>query len=492
MIDFRPKRLRTKLSLGFALVLAVVLLLYIGGTSTILYLQLRAQLHRHAIADVETLKDLLVFGADGKLQLHEALSDPAPKLLRQRLLEVLTPAGTVLLRNSLLGNRSLGGKPFPGEGEGGFSPRSILLSDGTPVFLVSRRHIVQGNPIIVRVGYSEEEMSRTIEEVLGAQLSCLLLVLLIAGLMGYGSVRHALEPLEQMALRAQQITPQRLHERLPVGGAREIGDLARTFNSTFDRLEHAFDQLRRFTSDASHELRTPLAAIRSVGEVGLHKDGTREDYREIIGSMLEEVNGLTRLIDDLLMIARADAGHLRLNRSVFPVFDLVREVIALIEVLAEEKAQKFILEGDEMATVDGDRLVLRQAFLNVLHNAVKYSPVGGVIDVHLHINGRYVLVEVADRGTGIPPEHWTKVFDRFYRVDKGRSREIGGAGLGLSIAKWAVQTHGGDIGVKNNPGGGCIFQIRLLLCGGIGDPAAARLEQPQMSSVLTPPEQVRE
>jgi heavy metal sensor kinase len=264
-----------------------------------------------------------------------------------------------------------------------------------------------------------------------------------------------------MALRAQQITAQRLDERLQVDGTGEISDLAHAFNNTFARLEQSFDQLQHFSSDASHELRTPLAAIRAVGEVGLHKDGSREEYREIIGSMLEEANRLTRLIDSLLTISRADAGQLTLHPSVFPMLNLVHEAAGLIQILAEEKAQKLTLEGDEEATVEGDWLFLRHAVVNILDNAVKYSPVGGVIFVRVRRDGGYVIVEVADTGSGVAPEHRAKVFDRFYRVDRSRSRDAGGVGLGLSIAKWAVQAHGGDITVDNNLDGGCTFRIQL-------------------------------
>jgi len=297
------------------------------------------------------------------------------------------------------------------------------------------------------------------------QLLCLLAVLVGASLVGYRLIRRALTPLEKMAFRAQQISAERLHERLLVGDTGEISEFAHAFNNTLARLELSFDQMRRFTADVSHELRTPLAAIRSVGEVGLQKDGTREEYREIIGSMLEEVNHLTRLIDSLLTISRADAGHLQLHPSVLPLLYLVREAEELIEILAEEKTQKLILEGDDRAIVEADCVSLRQAFVNILHNAVKYSPAGSTISVGVRRDGTYVFVEVADMGCGIPPEHITKIFDRFYRVDKARSRDAGGAGLGLSIAKWAVQAHGGEITVDNNLDGGCTFQIQLPITG---------------------------
>jgi heavy metal sensor kinase len=266
-----------------------------------------------------------------------------------------------------------------------------------------------------------------------------------------------------MVRRAGRITADRLSERLPTGGAEdELGRLARVFNDMLARLEQAFDQIRRFTSDCSHELRTPLAIISSVGEFGLQKDGSREEYRAVVSSMLEEVDRLTSLVDSLLTISRADSGALQLQHSAVPVMEITRDVVSLLEALAEEKSQRIFLEGDESLEVVGDRLFLRQALFNVIHNAVKYSPEGGAIGVRvLHEDRGMVSVEIEDSGPGIPPEDQLKVFERFYRVEKARTRQSGGAGLGLSIAKWAVEAHGGSIHVTSVSGHGSRFCVRL-------------------------------
>jgi signal transduction histidine kinase len=178
--------------------------------------------------------------------------------------------------------------------------------------------------------------------------------------------------------------------------------------------------------------------------------------------MLEEVNRLTRLVDSLLTLSRADGGAIRFQTSRIPVLELAQEALGLLQVLIEEKAQTVRLSGDAAAEVQGDRLFLRQALLNILHNAVEYSPAGAEIAVAARRNGHdQVVLEIADNGPGIESEHAQKVFDRFYRVDKSRSRDRGGAGLGLSIAQWAVRAHGGEIALESKPGAGSTFRIIL-------------------------------
>jgi heavy metal sensor kinase len=368
----------------------------------------------------------------------------------------------VLYRNERLGDQSLGGNLAPGEGEGGYSIRSARLLDGSTVRMASRRHTLNGHPLVIRLGYSEQPIWVRFEELAVATLLAVPIVLALAGLAGYLLAKRALAPLEEMTCRAEEITSERLHERLPTGEIDdELGHLARVFNSLLARLEQSFEQLRRFTSDASHELRTPLTSIRSVGEVALQKDGTREEYRDTIGSMLEEVNRLTALVENLLTISRADAGRIQLHPTVFQAMDLAREAAGLFEVLVEEKGQRIVIAGDEGASLKGDRVFLRQALVNIIHNAVKHSPLGGTISVEVHCEPAGVQLEVTDDGPGIAPEHAARVFDRFYRADESRSRDEGGAGLGLSIAQWAVRVHGGDINLQAIQGRGCTFRIWL-------------------------------
>jgi heavy metal sensor kinase len=459
----RPRNLRTRLTLWYVTMLASLLVLAWGGTCLLLFLQLRSQLDHFAVQEIETVEGLFYFTPDGQLHMREDYHNhPESKDLIERYLEVLAPDGTVLLRNQRLANRTLDGPLFAGEGVGGYSQRTARLTDGTPVRLVSRVHELEGRRVVIRLAHDEGPLLERMRDLLLASLIVLPVVLAGAGLAGYSLAKRALAPIEEMARRAQEITPERLDARLANDYSDdELRQLAGVFNDTLARLEQAFEQLRRFTADVSHELRTPLAMIRSVGEVGLQKDGERAEYRDIVGSMLEEVNRLTSLLDNLLTISRADAGNIRLHRTTVPVLQLVRESVAIFEILIEEKSLRVSVTGDESAQAEGDYVFLRQAFVNLIHNAVKYSPVGGAIDVRLSNSRGELTVEIEDHGPGIPLEDQPKVFDRFYRVDKARWRESGGAGLGLSIAKWAVEAHGGAITLESRPNEGCTFRVRL-------------------------------
>jgi heavy metal sensor kinase len=456
------RHIRTRLAFWTVLMLAAVLAVYAAGAAFLLFWDLRLELTRHAIEDIETVEGLLYFDPAGTLHFRDDYHNhPESKQIQERYLEVFAPDGRMLFRNDRLGTLTLGGPVFDSEGRGGYSERTERLGDGTRVVLVSRRHTMEGRPILIRLAYSVEPIWLEINQLLLAFLAALPVALAGAWFAGYGLARRALEPLSQMTRHAEQITPDRLGDRLPVENPDdELGHLGRVFNETLDRLENAFEQMRRFTADASHELRTPLTSIRSVGEVSLQSDRTREEYRETIGSMLEEANRLTRLVENLLTVSRADAGQYRLQQTPIDVLDLTRESAALLDVLVDEKSQHLRLEGDQAATVVGDRLVLRQAIVNILHNAIKFSPHNGDISVTTTQQGHDVRIRIADSGPGVAEEDRGKIFQRFYRADKSRSSDSGGAGLGLSIAQWAVQAHGGKITVESGSGG-CIFQIAI-------------------------------
>jgi heavy metal sensor kinase len=283
----------------------------------------------------------------------------------------------------------------------------------------------------------------------------------IAG--GYLLAGRMLMPVGTMAEMARRITAESLSARLPVmNPGDEFGRLASVFNETLSRLDAAFEQLRRFTADASHELRTPLTAIRSVGEVALQQSLTAESYREVIGSMLEEVDRLTRLVENLLLLTRAEAGRIPLTRTVVDLGDLVAGVSDSLRILAEEKNQALTVEVAGRVAVVCDATVLRQGITNLLYNAIKYTPHMGLIRVGAKSTAAGdAMIEVQDTGPGIPAAHRQQVFERFYRVDHARSRDTGGSGLGLAIARWAVEANGGRIELESEEGRGTVFRVVL-------------------------------
>jgi heavy metal sensor kinase len=322
---------------------------------------------------------------------------------------------------------------------------------------------IGGRPVIVQVARSEGSIIQDRRQLLYILLLGLPIAGTAAGLGGYLLARRALSPVDRMAERARLINAERLNDRLPVDNPDdELGRLATVFNETLTRLEYSFEQMRRFTADASHELRTPLTALRSVGEVGLRGRRHEAEYREIIGSMLEEVDRLALLVDRLLTLSRADTGQAKLSLETVELPELAREVAEQLSVLAEEKNQSINLRLDSVPRWMGDRVVLRQALLNLVDNAIKYSPVGGEIEIRVAQTSDGPIIDVVDTGPGIPSDLQSRVFDRFYRVDKARSRENGGTGLGLAIAKWAVEVNGGRLTLESGNGSGSRFRITLM------------------------------
>jgi heavy metal sensor kinase len=309
----------------------------------------------------------------------------------------------------------------------------------------------------------EERVEQELGEILVVLVLGLPPIVALAGVGGYVLARRALAPIDHLGAEARRITAERLHERLSVPNQRdEIGRLAAVINETLARLESSFEQLRRFTADASHELRTPLSVIRGIGEINLRETRTPAEYKDAMGSMLEEVDRLTRLVDSLLQLSRGDAGTVRLSREAVDLGQVARDVVASLGILAEERQQRLRVDAADHVRVLADRLVLRDAVTNVIDNAIKYSPNGSTIDVRVQRDGARGAVSVIDEGPGIPVEHRERIFDRFYRIDEGRSRELGGTGLGLAIARWAVETNGGYISVDSTDRGS-VFRIVIPL-----------------------------
>ncbi len=457
-----PRHVRSRLTLWHVIVLGGLLAAYAGGASLFLFLSLREQVDRSLLDDLETVKGLLANEPGGFVSLR-AMHPEENDASLQRFVEVWAPSGTLLYRSPTLQGQELGGSPVASEGNGESEPFSQRLGNGLRVRTASSVYHIEDRRVVLRVAHSEEGPWREVREMVWVLALGFPMALLLAGFGGYALARKALGPVDAMTDKAERISAERLNQRLAVENPHdELGKLASVFNAMLSRLEAAFNQLRRFTADASHELRTPLTAIRSVGEVALQDQKSPAEYRDVIGSMLEEVDRLTRLVESLLVLSRADAGHVQLQRAHVSLLALAQEASALVEVLAEEKRQHVAVEGDTRPVVSADRLILRQAVVNLVDNAIKYSPADSRILVYVCASDNgHATLEVTDQGPGVPPEHSSHIFDRFYRMDAARSREWGGAGLGLSIARWAVQAHGGEIGVRSAGAQGSTFWIRL-------------------------------
>lgn len=287
----------------------------------------------------------------------------------------------------------------------------------------------------------------------------IVVALLVFG--GYAFTRRWLLPLDRMAAEAKQITVDDLSRRLPVTNAHdELGRMAGIFNVTLDRLENSFEALDRFVTDASHELRTPLTTLRSVGEVGLRRERTPAEYREIIASMLEEAERLQRLVERLLELASAEGGHQSVHRVATRLDETARTCVGNLGILAEQKRQKVTVVGDA-CLAHTDPLLFRQALLNLIHNAIKYSPEGTTIRVSVAEQEQGFEVRVADEGPGIRPENRAFITERFFRSDPSRGRESGGFGLGLSITKAYMSALGGSVAYEPAEPHGSIFRLVL-------------------------------
>jgi heavy metal sensor kinase len=288
------------------------------------------------------------------------------------------------------------------------------------------------------------------------------LLLGLAGIGGYLLATHSLAPLNWMAEQAREITGSNLNRRLEIGNAaEELAVLAASFNELLARLDQSFEAMRRFVADASHELRTPIAVIRGEADVALSHDRGAAEYQESLAIVLDESRRLSRLVDDLLNLARADAGRVKLEVQEFYFNELLAECCRSMQTLAS--ASGITLECRSAGDVQfrGDEGLLRRLAINLLDNAIRYTPPGGTVSAVLEADAAGVRIRISDTGVGIPPEAAPHVFERFYRADKARSRQDGGFGLGLSIVKWIAEAHNGAVDLTRNPGPGTTFTVTL-------------------------------
>lgn len=451
--------LRARLSRHYGGSLALVLVAFTAAFVWQHWMSLRDQLDHHLEEDLLVVVQMLDVRDGGAVWRGPARADPGYDAGTLRWVEVWDGEGTSIFVRGTDEHYRYQAAIGPPPTDAGFSSVRV---DKTPVRLLVSRQQIDGHPAVVRVGRTEDAIRADLTVWLVTSIVAIPVAVLLALVGGYILAGRALGPLGDMTEQARTISAEQLSARLPIAEPRdELGELASVFNATLARLEDAFARLRRFTADASHELRTPLTAIRTVGEVALRQPQTAEAYREVIGSMLEESDRLTRLVDSLLTLSRWDSGRVPLHREAFDLADLARDVAAHLAVLAEEKDLSLSVAATRPALVQADRLMIRQAVINLVDNAIKFSPTGMPVTVAVTTDGRSCSLQVADEGPGIPAEHHVHVFDRFYRVDSARGRERGGVGLGLAIAHWAVTANGGDISLCSATGQGSCFTIRL-------------------------------
>ena len=312
------------------------------------------------------------------------------------------------------------------------------------------------------VGYTVEGIVSTLEELFLSLLIGTPIVMVL--LVGFGLLltKFSLKSVDDITKSANEITAKNLSRRLQESEVDdEIGRLIITLNKMIERLEGSFIQIRQFTSDASHELRTPLTILRGELELALHNDKEIEDYQAVIASALDEVLRLSNVVDTLLELSKADTGRISMN---FRKDDLSTHMLDLaedLEILAENKSITLNTNIDRDISIEYDQARLHQAVLNVVDNAIKYTPDGGKIDFTLTEEEEEAVITIKDNGIGMSEEELPHIFDRFYRVDKARSKEIKGTGLGLSIVKWIIDSHDGTIDVAGIPKLGTVFSIRL-------------------------------
>jgi heavy metal sensor kinase len=454
--------IRVRLTLLFLAVESVFLVVFIASVYGLFTHRLTDAVDLNLRDKLETLGAAYeLSGEYVQVELDEHSRDT---LWADSIAQILTPDGRVLFQN-----RPGGAVPLPvsliapSQPEDGAVHLTSADVAGAGEMRIGRQvDKREGRPVVVAIAVPLKAMRQQQRALLSVMLMAGIVLLAVSVALGWFVVGRLLRPLGDMARKARQITAERLHDRLEVANPHdEIGQLATTLNGMMERLHASFDQMRRFTSDASHELRTPLTCMRNELEVALTQSRSPDEYRDVLGSTLEEIDRLTRLSDALLTLARLDSGRMTLQNEDVDLNELLVEAADRIRVQADAKgAELYVDAGSTPCRVKGDHRLIEQAFLNLMDNAIKYGGTG--IHVRLSMEDGAVVVTVHDSGTGIPTEHLEHLFERFYRVDKSRSRELGGAGLGLSLAKQYVELHGGSISVSSDAGNGTTFTVRFL------------------------------
>jgi heavy metal sensor kinase len=341
--------------------------------------------------------------------------------------------------------------------------------------IIEQNHITK----IVQIASSLEEVEDALNTLFLILIITVPLALIVASMGGQFLANKALKPVDNITQTARMITSQNLNQRIiPLKVKDEISRLIDTFNEMISRLDQSFQQMKQFSSDASHELKTPLTILKGEVEVTLRKERPPQEYQQILKSNLEEINRMSQIVEDLLLLSKADTGEIHLNKEDINLSKILNEIIAQMDMLARSKRlHLFTSNHQQDIHLFGDALRIRELLMNLIENGIKYTEEGGSIHITLDIEyhpplkiqsdsvggerEKLVKIIVSDTGIGISAEDKERIFDRFFRVDKSRSREEGGSGLGLSICKWIVEAHQGEIKVESELGKGSSFIVKL-------------------------------
>jgi len=462
----KPLGFRPKLTILFATVFTVMLSGFYVATYYLLANALETNLNDELQERAAGLKGYLDFENEQPVLKFDA-GDPEESLFVRtatRYYQIFDLATGGLVHQSQ--DLALLGLQFSADEIRQFNERPTLMdiqTDQGPLRLYND-HIQSpsGKVFLLQVGMSLQAKQVALDRFIWLMIWLIPLGLAVAGGSGWFMAKRVLKPVQSIALAARRIEVSHLNQRIPLlGSGDEFDQLATTFNETFSRLENAVGEMKQFTASIAHELRTPLTALRGEAEIALLHSQSTEDFQRVLYSQLEEFQKLTRLIDQLLTLARAEAGEFRLQRAIVPIDPLLKYIVDSLALLASEKGVSLVLEPGPGIVVRGDKEWLERALLNLLDNAIKYTPAGGRVTVRTADESSGVKIEIEDTGQGIPSAALPRVFERFYRADPARDKAVEGVGLGLSLVKWIVEAHGGTIEAASHPGNGSRFTILL-------------------------------
>jgi len=462
----KPLGLRPKLTLLYTAVFTALLAGFFLATYYLLANALEAALNEELIERTTALRGYLRFEDDVPVVAFDA-SDPevasfVTKATRYYQMYAIDTGALVDQSQEL---RLLGLQFSPNELRqiiDGPTLMDIQTDQGQLRFYNDRVISPSGRSYLLQAGISLESQQLALDRLTRLALGLIPLGVLVAAASGWFMGGRALKPVRDIARAAQKIGLSQLNQRLPLLGSHdEIDQLAKTFNEAFARLEQAVGEMKQFAGSIAHELRTPLAALRGEAEVALLHGRTEEDFRRVLSSQLEEFQKLTRIINQLLTLVRAEAGELPLKRAPVMLSPMLQDLVEILGLVAAEKEVSLALQCPPNITVEGDKEWLERAMLNLLDNAIKYTGAGGRVSLRASSDESGAAIEVQDTGCGIPEDALPHVFELFYRADPARGKAIEGVGLGLSLVKWIVDQHGGTIHAVSRVNEGSSFTIRL-------------------------------